>query len=112
MLKDAYFKDATDLNAIKRANIGLLSDSNFVYHILKAARYQVISNNKETPKNTFILRFDNVIHSTYFYNHLFFVDLFDFIRFSVSGNMGIFRTLMDLKTDGAAHGDEVCYVFR
>ena len=57
LLKDAYFNDTSSADAIKRGNIGLLSDLNFGYGILKAARYQVMANNKEIPKNTYILRF-------------------------------------------------------
>ncbi|XP_055325786.1 esterase B1-like [Sitodiplosis mosellana] len=88
LLKDAYFDDTTNADAIKRGNIALLSDSNFGYGILKAARYQVIANNKGTPKNTFLL------------------------RFSVNADINAFKILFHLNIDGAAHGEELCYMFR
>ncbi|XP_055312058.1 esterase B1-like isoform X2 [Sitodiplosis mosellana] len=88
LLKDAYFNDTTNADAIKRGNIALLSDSNFGYGILKAARYQVIANNKGTPKNTFLL------------------------RFSVNADINAFKILFHLNIDGASHGEELCYMFR
>lgn len=42
MLKDAYFNDTLNSDAIKPTNFALLWDLNFVYVILKAARYQAI----------------------------------------------------------------------
>ncbi|XP_055312060.1 uncharacterized protein LOC129574291 [Sitodiplosis mosellana] len=85
LLKDAYFDDTTNADAIKRGNIALLSESNFGYGTLKAARYQVIANNKGTPKNTFLL------------------------RFSVNADIS---NLSHLDKDGAAHGEELCFIFR
>lgn len=76
LLKEAYFNDTSNINAIKRQNIDLLSDMNFAYGILKAAQYQVEVNNKGTPKNTFVLRF--ICHNlckqfSYFCKHLIYV---------------------------------------
>ncbi|XP_055299410.1 uncharacterized protein LOC129566985 [Sitodiplosis mosellana] len=88
LLTDAYFNDTTNDDAIKRANIGLLSDSSFGYGILKAARYQVIANNKETRKNTFLL------------------------RFGVDTALNIYKVTYQLDFDGMAHGEELCFIFR
>ncbi|XP_055312128.1 esterase B1-like [Sitodiplosis mosellana] len=88
LLKDAYFNDTTNADAIKRGNIGLLSDSNINYGVLKAVRYQVIANNRENPKNTFL------------------------IRFSVESDVNVVKILLRVNIDGAAHGDDICYIFR
>lgn len=59
-LKEAYFSDATDENTIKHRNIGLLSDLNFGYSILKTAALQAKINtnaiDRKAHKNTFLLR--------------------------------------------------------
>lgn len=61
MLRDAYFSKVTDFDGIKRANIALLSDINFVDGIIKLAKYQTIINNAHSDasqrKNTFIYRY-------------------------------------------------------
>lgn len=61
LLKKSYFPNETsDVDEIRRRNIGLLSDANFVDAILKAAVFQTNANNKGSNqshhKNTFLFR--------------------------------------------------------
>ncbi|XP_031623525.1 esterase B1-like [Contarinia nasturtii] len=86
-LKNAYFNDTSNIDAIKRGNIALLSDMNFGYNILKAVQYQVKANNKgNTKRNTFLQ------------------------RFSVNADINLFKQLMQLNYDGASHGEDVCFI--
>ncbi|XP_031639929.1 esterase B1-like [Contarinia nasturtii] len=88
LLKKTYYNETSDPDVIKSQNIALLSDLNFGYGILKAVQYQVKANNKEnSKKNTFMY------------------------RFSVNGDINIFKILLQIKSNGAAHGDEICYLF-
>lgn len=61
-LRIAYFSDATTVDAIKLANIALMSDLTINDGMLKAAALQADANSKTTdqnrPKNTFLHRLD------------------------------------------------------
>lgn len=58
LLREAYYANATSEMDIQRANIQLLSDSNFMYGILKTVQLQVIANKKGVEKkNTFVQRY-------------------------------------------------------
>lgn len=60
-LRLAYLPDETEIDAIRRGNIALMSDLAFSDGILKAAVLQANSNNKKADKNgqknTFLYRF-------------------------------------------------------
>lgn len=59
-LRTAYFSDTTTVDAIRLANIALMSDLKFQDSILKAAALQGNANSKASdsngPKNTFVYR--------------------------------------------------------
>ena len=59
-LRLAYFSNTTTIDAIRRANIALMSDLMFSDGILKAAVLQANANNKNVDKNgaknTFLYR--------------------------------------------------------
>lgn len=59
-LREAYFSNATDIDAIRRANIALMSDLNFRDSILKTVIQQTISN-RHHQKNTFLFRSNKYI---------------------------------------------------
>lgn len=57
----AYFPNKTDLDAIRRGNIAMLSDLRVNDNVLKAVVYQANANNKAIDrarhKNTFFFRY-------------------------------------------------------
>lgn len=59
-LEIAYFPDPSNIAAVERANIDLVSDTYFNYGILKAVAFQSNANqnaSRETgSKNTFLFR--------------------------------------------------------
>lgn len=57
-LRAAYYSNATTIDAIKSANIDLMSDMTFSYGVLKGVISQAIVNSKSERKNTFLFRFD------------------------------------------------------
>ncbi|XP_031627086.1 esterase B1-like [Contarinia nasturtii] len=89
LLKKAYCNHTTNVDDIKRKNTALLSDMNFGYGILKTFQYQMKANNEGNNKrNTFLQ------------------------RFSVNANINLFKLAMQLSYDGAAHAEDICYMFR
>lgn len=71
-LRDVYFPDITNTDAVKRGNVDLISDLNFGYGVLKAAILQTSVNNNGTAsenKNTFLFRLSSSIDKTQFYDH-------------------------------------------
>lgn len=60
LLRDEYFPKNLDTNAIKHANVQLMTDLYFNYKVLKTFLLQVKANNnnrdKNMHKNTFLFR--------------------------------------------------------
>lgn len=61
LLRDDYFPKVNDTNAIKHANVQLMTDLYFNYKVLKTFLLQVKANNnhrdKNMHKNTFLFRY-------------------------------------------------------
>lgn len=59
-LRNAYFSNATNIEAIKRANADLLSDSMLNYDTIKSIEFQAKANQRAISengrKNTFFFR--------------------------------------------------------
>lgn len=59
-LRDAYFPDTANFDAIRRSNIALMSDMSLNNGILKAVVLQANANNRfmnaTSPKNTFLYK--------------------------------------------------------
>lgn len=63
-LREVYYSDADNIDAIKSANIAVMSDLTFDDSIIKAVLLQAIANNNKStaesePKNTFLFRSEN-----------------------------------------------------
>lgn len=122
-LRIAYFSNKTDIDAIKRANIALLSDANFGDSVIKAVVLQTIANNNnknsaqnQSQKNTFLFRFlyhmESQLESVQLIFHLFHFWGFVECRFSVDTNLNLIKILNQINFDGAGHLDDLCYIFQ
>lgn len=115
-LKKAYFKNATNFEAIKRGNIAFASDLVVCDDILKTVIHQTRANTNSTDKsqhkNTFLMRWLWQTTIGWFTFTRTYIIIF-WIRYRSSAHTDLNTVLLEKKLNytGTAHSDDLCYFF-
>lgn len=123
VLKKTYFTNLTDPDTLKQQNLAFISDLNIGYSVVKATILQTKANyyNNACMSNrnsVFIFRLEQ--SSELKYLQLIFIAQYcnkikknRFLnRFNVHAALNVVAITTKTIYDGAAHGDELCYMFR
>lgn len=110
MLRAAYYSGSRDIETIRKENIALMSDLNFNDSVLTALKLQVEANRRK--KNTFFLRYVKMCNMNEMIVKVYVIYDQLLIRFGMNTKINWIQHLHNQKYTGAAHAEELCYIFQ